>query len=83
MGGFSIWHWIILLAVISIPVVAVFLIVVLVNRSNKPPAATGAAPPPIGQSIEARLRDLDALRARGVVTDAEYAERRAAILGSL
>lgn len=83
MGGFSIWHWIILLAVIAIPVVTVFLIVVLVNRSNKPPAIPGAPPPPIGQSIEARLRDLDALRARGVVTDAEYAERRAAILGSL
>jgi hypothetical protein len=40
-------------------------------------------PPPIERGVEARLRDLDALRARGVITEAEYTERRAAILQSL
>jgi hypothetical protein len=82
MFAFSIWHLIVLVLVVAIPIAAVILIVALVNRGNRQPAPPGA-PPPIERGVEARLRDLDALRARGVVTEAEYAERRAAILQSL
>jgi hypothetical protein len=83
MGSFSILHWIILLFFIAIPILAVILIVSLVNRSTRRAGPPGAVPPPIERGVEARLRDLDALRARGVITEAEYTERRAAILQSL
>ncbi|MET0288821.1 MAG: SHOCT domain-containing protein [Pseudoxanthomonas sp.] len=69
--------------ILGILVGSVLLIVWAVNRSNAKPGNPGVTPPPIEHSTEARLRDLDALRARGVVTEAEYAERRAAILQSL
>jgi hypothetical protein len=38
---------------------------------------------PLESAIESRLRELDGLKAKGLVTDAEYEQRRAAILDSL
>lgn len=50
--------------------------------------AVAMAPPPAapftdGHSTTGRLRELDALRAQGLVTEAEYAEQRARILASI
>jgi hypothetical protein len=39
--------------------------------------------PPRTQSVEQRLRELDALRAQGLVSDAEAATKRTEILGDL
>lgn len=97
MGGFSIWHWIIMLFVLGAFAGVAGLIVWLAVRSSRPPKAPPAPhappampdPPPtpvassVGSTIESRLRELDGLKAKGLVTDAEYEQRRAAILASL
>ncbi len=49
-------------------------------RQQSPPVAAVDGPE---RTVEERLAELDALRAKGVVTQAEYDERRAAILGSI
>jgi hypothetical protein len=58
----------------------------------RPPPAMPEPPPapiespvgsPVESAIESRLRELDGLKAKGLVTDAEYEQRRAAILASL
>jgi len=54
----------------------------------RPPAGPAADPPAAGTALPARttaerLQELDALREQGLVTQAEYDERRAAILGSI
>jgi hypothetical protein len=56
-----------------------------------PPAMPEPPPAPVesqagshaGSSVESRLRELDGLRAKGLISDAEYEQRRAAILASL
>ncbi|MCW3038550.1 MAG: hypothetical protein JWM31_455, partial [Solirubrobacterales bacterium] len=51
-----------------------------------PAAATPtvlAAPPTGADAIAGRIRQLDALKAAGVVDDAEYAEQKARILAAL
>ncbi|MFE9440825.1 PH domain-containing protein [Streptomyces sp. NPDC006602] len=49
-----------------------------------PPAAPGVASAPApGQDIASRLATLDQLRAQGLVSDEEYAQRRTQILDSL
>jgi hypothetical protein len=42
-----------------------------------------ATTPPAARSTAERLRELDDLRAQGLVTEEEHAQRRAAILGDL
>ena len=57
----------------------------------KPPAAAPAiapaAPQPAGNALaagfEARLKQLDTLKQRGLITDAEYQKKRQDILGAL
>jgi hypothetical protein len=44
-------------------------------------SGSGSAQPSVGQSVEDKLRELDDLKAKGLVTEAEYEERRKAILG--
>lgn len=51
--------------------------------SNLRPAATASAPPPVPRSAAERLQELQQLRDRGLVTDEEYAARRAAIIDSV
>ena len=85
MGSFSIWHWIIVLFILAIPV-AIGLIIWLIARvSKKPSAATrSTAPPAIADSphssAEARLQELASLRAKGLITDSEHEQQRSAIL---
>lgn len=91
MGGFSIWHWIIVLFVLGTCAGVVGLIVWLAVRTSRPPKAPPAMPDPrptpiespVESAIESRLRELDGLKAKGLVSDAEYEQRRAAILDSL
>lgn len=47
------------------------------------PAAPAATPAPTATDIADRIRQLDALKAAGVVDDAEYADQKARILRSL
>ena len=45
--------------------------------------STSDSPPPGGNSVEARLRQLDDLRAKELVSDAEHKQRRHEIIASL
>jgi uncharacterized membrane protein YdbT with pleckstrin-like domain len=55
---------------------------------TRPQAADGlggraAAPPPSGASLEARLKEVERLYKTGVLSEAEYQEKRRALLGEL
>jgi hypothetical protein len=70
--GLSIWHWIVVLLVIGIPIAVIGGIMWFVVRTSK-----GVAPL---RSIETRLWELTNLKSKGLITDAEYEQQRAAIL---
>jgi hypothetical protein len=65
------------------------------SAQRLPPAMPDPPPTPVesqagaqaesqaGSRAESRLRELDGLRAKGLISDAEYEQRRAAILASL
>lgn len=75
------WHILVLiaLAVIAAVVVAIVLIVKAVSKRSHTPAADT---PRQLSGKEQRLAELDDLRARGQVSDAEYEAARADILRS-
>ena len=88
MGSFSIWHWIILLGMLAIPVCIGLVIWLVVRATRKPTALSKPTGPPAAQSsqassAEARLRELDSLRSNGLITDLEYEQRRSTIVSSL
>lgn len=83
MGGFSIWHFVILSVVLAVPVVVFAAVWLAMRRNQRAQAArhvTTSPPPP---SVEERLRALEALRAQGLVDQAEYERRRQQILADL
>ena len=89
MGSFALWHWLIALIVIGIPALIIGLLIWLVVRVTRRPRSAASAPaapampaPPVG-SAEARLQELVVLNSKGVITDAEYEQQRAAILKSV
>jgi hypothetical protein len=51
------------------------------DRTNAAPASAGVAPPL--QSTTERLQELEALRATGVISDAEYTAKREQIIGEI
>lgn len=86
MGGFGIWHWVVRLLAAGIAVSVVGLLLWLVARAAGrpgplPPASsiTATAPP----STAARLQEPAALRSHGLVGDAGYEHKRAALLRDL
>jgi len=86
MFDFSIWHFVIMLVLLALPVV-VFAAVWLAMRADRRAQASrrAAAPPPLPPtaSVETRLRALEALRTQGLVDQAEYERRRQQILADL
>lgn len=81
MGHFSVWHWVIVLFLAGIPVAVVGLIVWLVVRaSNRPVASAAPLPASNRPSVESRLQELNALKDKALITDAEYEQQRASIL---
>ncbi|WIH03854.1 hypothetical protein KHF85_13370 [Xanthomonas translucens pv. graminis] len=81
MFGFSIWHLVIMSVLLALPVL-VFAAVWLAMRADRRAQASrnAAAPPPLplppAASVEMRLRALEALRAQGLVDQAESERRR-------
>lgn len=86
MGNFSIWHWIILLLVVGIPTILVGLVIWLATRAsgNSVRAAmpVPSRPPPL-PSTGARLQELATLQSQGLISEAEYEQKRAALLRDL
>ena len=85
MGSFSIWHWIIVLFILAIPVGIGLIIWLIVRASKRPPTVTRSTVPPAipaspHSSVEARLQELASLRSKGLITDSEYEQQRSAIL---
>ncbi|TAM15887.1 MAG: SHOCT domain-containing protein [Rhodanobacter sp.] len=78
MGFDSIWHLLILVIVLAVPVAIIVLIVLIVRLVRGLSRRAGPGP-----STEARLRELASLKARGLVTDAEYERQRRAIIGDV
>ncbi|MBB5859261.1 SHOCT domain-containing protein [Xanthomonas arboricola] len=82
MGGFSIWHWIIVLFFFCSIAAVISLIVWVAKRASRKStvATTGSAVP---KSAHARLLELDTLRSQQLITDAEYQQRRSHILSEI
>ncbi|KRF04293.1 hypothetical protein ASH00_14405 [Arthrobacter sp. Soil782] len=75
------WHILVLIALVMIAALVVA-IVLIVKAVSKRSHTTAAAAPRQPSGKEQRLAELDDLRARGQVTDAEYEAARADILRS-
>lgn len=86
MGSFSIWHWIIVLIIFSIPV-GIGLVIWLIVRAARKPAAPSRSTVPASASLqpsaEARLQELASLRSKDLITDSEYEQQRSAVLRSV
>lgn len=85
MGAFSIWHWIIVLIVLSVPAflgLAIWFVVRAVARSSASASVPvpQVAPVSLRPPTEARLRELASLRSKGLLTDEEYERQRAVVI---
>lgn len=79
MGG---WHVLVILGVLlvfALVITAIVVPIVLVSRGQG--SSDRGAPTP--RSVEARLRELDDLRNRGVISPVEYETQRATIINGL
>jgi hypothetical protein len=86
MGSFSIWHWIIVLIILSIPVgtgLVIWLIVRVARKTAAPSRSTVPVSASPRLSAEARLQELASLRSKDLITDAEYEQQRSAALSSV
>ena len=86
MGSFSIWHLIIVLIVLSIPVgigLVIWLIVRAAGKPTAPPGSMVSASAFPRASAEARLQELASLRSKDLITDSEYDQQRSAVLRSV
>lgn len=89
--GFDGWHALIVLGMVLVPlaiVAAIVLVVVRVSRTSAPPTAPVSPSPPQSAPTPApsasdRLAELERLREAGRISDAEYEQTRARILGQL
>lgn len=87
MGAFSIWHWIIVLIILSVPAfvgLVIWLVVRAVARSSASASASApasqVAPVSSRPPAEARLQELASLRSKGLLTDEEYERQRAVVI---
>lgn len=82
MGSFSIFHWLVVLSVVLLPLALIALIVAFARRTSRAGGSTGQRL--VGQTgkppVEARLLALDDLKTKGLISDEEHAAQRAAIL---
>ncbi|KMM75519.1 hypothetical protein ACP93_11365 [Xanthomonas sp. NCPPB 1128] len=83
MGGFSIWHWLVLLVVLAFPLLIGVVVWLAIRAQRRRPAVAPPPPLPAAASMEQRLRALEQLKAQGLIDGAEYARRRAQILDAL
>jgi hypothetical protein len=80
MGSLGIAHWLVLLIMLGGGAGLLSLLIWLIARSSRSAAPAIAAP---RRSAADRLRELDAMKAEGLVSEPEWARRRAEILDSV
>jgi len=84
MGGLSIWHLIIILMFLAATAGLVGLVVWISARSSRKRVIQATSDDMGSESlvatVEARLLHLDDLWAKGVITESEYEQQRAAII---
>jgi hypothetical protein len=73
----------ILLVLILLVGPAVVIVGVLLYMDRKKRASQLSSPPPPLPSTQVRLQELESLKAQGLVSEAEYQEKRQQILGGL
>ncbi|MBX3739458.1 MAG: SHOCT domain-containing protein [Akkermansiaceae bacterium] len=72
----------VLAVLVGIPVIV--LVVLALNKPGKtPPPAMMAPPLPPPAGPQARLRELEALKAQGLISEAEYLAKREKIVGEI
>ncbi len=80
LGGPELVIILIVLALISIPVViAVVVGIVIASRKKH----TAAQPPPAAIQAQAKLEELEHLRAQNLITQAEYDDKRKQIIDAI
>ncbi|MFF2495744.1 SHOCT domain-containing protein [Agromyces sp. NPDC058064] len=94
-SSFGGWHFLMVIGVLlvfALIIAAIVVPIVLVTRRTAPPAVPqaphdptpavgyGTAAPAAPRTVETRLRELDSLRDRGLITPAEHEAQRQAII---
>ncbi|KAB7772513.1 SHOCT domain-containing protein [Xanthomonas maliensis] len=82
MGGFSIWHWIIVLGFLA-SIGGVIAAIVWSARRTAGPSPGSSRPTAAPSPTQARLAELDTLKAQQLISDEEYHQRRAQILAEI
>lgn len=77
MGSFSPWHWLMVLLLLAFMALLLKALIGALRRSDYRPPATLSRPP------AERLRELDGLRVRGLISEPEYRRQRAQIVASI
>lgn len=88
MGGFSLWHWLVLVLFLVVPLVLigglVWLVVHLSRRKPAPvPYVPRAQTGALAEGTDVRLERLHVLLEQGQITQDEYERQRAAIIASV
>ena len=85
MGGFSIWHWLVVLVIFG--GLAVGFVWLVVSMSRRKPASSSNARVSTGASslgdADNRLKKLNELRAQGLIKESEYQKQRASIIAGV
>jgi hypothetical protein len=88
MGSLSLYHFTVVVIGLSAFVLVVGGVIYAIVRASRRPAPLHSAAArlreqsPLPPQVEAALHELDQLKGRGVVSEAEYAQRRQALLQS-
>ncbi|SEB61059.1 hypothetical protein SAMN04489806_1278 [Paramicrobacterium humi] len=90
LGNLSGWHLMIIVAVWLVPAaiitIAAFVIVTYVRKRNPaapPVMEAGSGVPSPASPLEHRLRELDELRSKNLISETEYRRKREEILRDL
>lgn len=81
IGGPEIIMILVVLFLLAVPVVIVVAVLMMSNSRNKGPLPP--MPPPPLPSVESRLAEIDSLRARNLISEAEHEEKRKQIIGGI
>ena len=81
MGPIGMPELILLFVVLPLLAITVVIVIVIVRRFSS--GGTTIVPPPMRASIEDRLVEIDSLRSKNLITDAEHEEKRRQILNGI